>query len=292
MSAVDPAPAPVRGGTRRPLAARAGNLAVSALLVALGLLMIAPIVWVFVTTILPADQRFSLPPTWIPTEFDFSAFGKVFDLIPFWEMLLNSIVITGVITLGAVTTSVLAAYAFARMEFRGREPLFILFLAGLMIPQQITIIPVFIAMRELGLVDTRASVFLPFLVNALGIFLLRQYMLTIPRELDDAARVDGAGRLTTLRRIILPLSRPAIVALAIFLFQVYWNDFFWPNVFLSSPDKLTLPLGLVSLQGAQGESEAVVVFAAITLIVFPLLLIFLVFQRALVDSIASAGVKG
>lgn len=271
---------------------RAGNLAVSALLVALGLLMIAPIVWVFVTTILPADQRFSLPPTWIPTEFDFSAFGKVFDLIPFWEMLLNSIVITGVITLGAVTTSVLAAYAFARMEFRGREPLFILFLAGLMIPQQITIIPVFIAMRELGLVDTRASVFLPFLVNALGIFLLRQYMLTIPRELDDAARVDGAGRLTTLRRIILPLSRPAIVALAIFLFQVYWNDFFWPNVFLSSPDKLTLPLGLVSLQGAQGESEAVVVFAAITLIVFPLLLIFLVFQRALVDSIASSGVKG
>jgi multiple sugar transport system permease protein len=274
------------------IAKRFGNLALSVLLVALGLLMIAPIFWVFVTTILPADQRFALPPKWIPTEFDFSAFGKVFDLIPFWKMLLNSLVITGVITIGAVTTSVLAAYAFARMEFRGREPLFILFLAGLMIPQQITIIPVFIAMRELGLVDTRASVFLPFLVNALGIFLLRQYMLTIPRELDDAARVDGAGRLTILWRIILPLARPAIVALSIFLFQVYWNDFFWPNVFLSSPDKLTLPLGLVSLQGAQGESEAVVVFAAITLIVAPLLLIFLFFQRALVDSIASSGVKG
>jgi len=267
------------------------RLLTTTLLCAFAVLMVAPVFWLFVTAVLPADDRFSLPPHWIPTSFDFSPFSRVSELVPIGRMAWNSVKVTSLITVGATLTSVLAAYAFARLEFRGREFFFLLFLSGLMIPPQITVIPVFLLMRELQLVDTHASVYLPGMVNALGIFLLRQYFLSIPRDLDEAARIDGAGHLTILRRVILPLGAPAISALAIYLFQMYWNDFFWPNVFLSSPEKLTLPLGLASLQGAQGEGQAAVVFAAITLVVAPLLLIFLVFQRTLVDSIASSGLK-
>jgi len=207
-------------------------------------------------------------------------------------MFLNSLKITVIITVGSVATSVLAAYAFARLEFPGRDALFIFFLGGLMVPQQITVLPVFIGMRWLGLVDTHEAVYLPALVSALGIFLLRQFFVGIPRDLDDAARIDGAGHLTILLRIIVPLAAPAITALAIFQAQVYWNDFFWPNVFLSTTSKLTLPLGLVALQGGQGGKEPVVVFAAMALGVAPLLLLFVGFQRQLVDSIASTGLKG
>jgi multiple sugar transport system permease protein len=268
------------------------NSAANGVLIVFGLLMIAPIYWVLVTSVLPPDQRYQLPPHWIPTTLDFSSFGRVFVLIPFGGMFLNSLKVTGLITIGALTTSVLAAYAFARLRFPGRDLLFIVFLAGLMVPQQITVIPVFVLMRALSLVDTHASLVLPALVNALGIFLLRQFFLTIPRELDEAAKIDGAGHLTILFRVIIPLSWPAISALTIFLFQAYWNDFFWPNVFLSSTDQLTLPLGLVALQGAQGEAEVVVVFAAVSLLVAPLLVLFLFFQKNLIESIASTGLKG
>jgi multiple sugar transport system permease protein len=278
---------------RRPrrVSRTARKLLASAFLVAFGGLMIAPIAWVFVTAVMPQDQRFALPPHWIPRSVEFGAFGRVPDLIPVGRMFLNSLEIATIVTAGALITSVLAAYAFARLEFPGRDLLFLLFLSGLMIPQQITVIPVFILMRRLGLVDRHPSVFLPGMVSALGIFLLRQYFQRIPTELDEAARIDGAGHLTILRRIILPLAMPANSALAIFLFQASWNDFFWPNVFLSSTDKLTLPLGLVALRGAHGEGEAVVVFAAITLIVAPLLILFLIFQRPLVESIANTGLK-
>jgi multiple sugar transport system permease protein len=268
------------------------NSAANGLLVVFGILMIAPIYWVLVTSVLPPDQRYQLPPRWIPTTLDFSSFGRVFTLIPFGGMFLNSLKVTGLITLGALTTSVLAAYAFARLRFPGRDLLFIVFLAGLMVPQQITVIPVFVLMRSFQLVDTHAALVLPALVNALGIFLLRQFFMSIPKELDEAAKIDGAGHLTILFRVIIPLSWPAISALTIFLFQAYWNDFFWPNVFLSSTDQLTLPLGLVALQGAQGEAEVVVVFAAVSLLVAPLLILFLFFQKNLIESIASTGLKG
>jgi multiple sugar transport system permease protein len=286
------APLATRPVSRKHLLSRLGNRLLNVVLVVLGILMIAPVYWLLVTAVAPESQRFALPPHWFPTSFDFSPFGRVFDLIPLGTMFLNSLKITTIITVGSLATSALAAYAFARLRFRGRDALFLLFLAGLMVPPQITVIPVFIGMRQLHLVDNQASVYLPALVNVLGTFLLRQYFLSIPRELDDAAKIDGAGHLKILRQIILPLSAPALSALAIFIFQAYWNDFFWPNIFLSTPSKFTLPLGLVALRGSQGEGEAVVVFAAITLVVAPLLLLVLVFQRALVRSVASTAIKG
>lgn len=253
--------------------------------------MIAPLVWLFVTSILPDDQAFTLPPVWIPTEVSWSGFTEVLDLIPFWHMVWNSVQVAAITTFGAVLTSALAGYAFSRLRFRGRDPLFIMLLAALMVPPQVTVIPVFIVLSKLGLVDTPASVWLPALINVFGIFFLRQYFSTIPRDLDEAAKIDGAGHLRILFRIILPLSGPAVAALGIFVFQASWNDFFWPNVFLSSQENMTLPIGLVSLQGTVGGGPAVAVFAGITMVVVPVLIVFLFFQRALMESLAQTGLR-
>ncbi|QPP05313.1 carbohydrate ABC transporter permease [Streptomyces bathyalis] len=279
--------------TDRTQAARlARRHALSLLLVLTGLLMLAPVHWLFVTALQPAGNAFSVPPDWLPDKVTFHNFSAVFDLIPYGEMILSSLKITVTVTAGSLITSALAAYAFARLRFPGRDVIFFVLLAALMLPQQLTVIPTFILMRNLGLVDTHASVILPALVNVLGIFLLRQFFLSIPPELDEAARIDGAGHLRILFQVILPLSGPALSALAIFIFQLYWNDFFWPNIFLNSPGKMTLPVGLVALQGSQGGAPALVVFAAIAMIVAPVLVLFLFFQRALIESVASSGLKG
>jgi len=219
-------------------------------------------------------------------------FGQIFELIPFGTMVLNSIKITVIITLGSLVTSSLAAYAFARLEFPGRNVLFVVFLSALMIPPQVTVIPTFMIVRTFGLIDTHEAVYLPALVQVFGIFLLRQYFLSIPRDLEDAAKVDGAGYFRILVRVILPLSGPALSAVAIFVAQVYWNDFFWPNIFLSSPEKMTIPVGLVALQGYQGGAPAVVIFAAISMVTVPLLVLFVFTQRAITESMAMTGLKG
>lgn len=264
---------------------------VAAVLIVFGLLMVAPIWWVIITAVAPRDKAFDLPPDWFPRHVEFGNVRRVTELMPIGRQAINSVLIASIVTLGALATSVLAAYAFARLSFRGKNVLFALFLAGLMVPPQSTVIPVFVLMRQLHLVDTRAAVFLPGLVSALGIFLLRQYIETIPRELDDSGRIDGLGHLGIIRHVILPLSGPVIVTLAIFLFQVSWNDFFWPSTVLQTADKMTLPVGLASLLSAQGDGDSTIIFAAVGMVVLPLLVLFLIFQRWLVQSIASTGLQ-
>jgi multiple sugar transport system permease protein len=276
------------GGVPRRLAE--GGL--SLLLALGGALMLAPFAWVFVTSVLPSDQAFSLPPVWLPSRISFDNYRAVFDLIPFWHMTINSLKIAGLITIGAVVTSKLAAYAFARLRFPGRDVLFILLLSALMVPQQVTVIPTFILIRNLGLLDTHEAIYLPAMINVFGIFLLWQFFLTIPRDLEDAARLDGAGHLRILVQVIAPLSGPAISALAIFVFQAAWNEFFWPNLFLTTPEKMTLPLGLVSLKGQYGGGSAVALFAAMSMIAMPILVLFAFTQRFLTESIATTGLKG
>ena len=271
---------------------RSGEWILNGLLVLIGLLMLAPFYWVLTTSVLTTDDAFSLPPTWLPSRITLTNYTDVFDLIPFGRLVLNSVKISTLITLGALVTSTLAAYAFARLRFPGREILFVIFLSALMVPQQVTVIPTFVLIRRLGLLDTHEAVYLPAMINVFGIFLLRQFFLSIPRELEDTARVDGAGHLRILFEVIVPLSGPALSALAIFLFQAAWNDFFWPNLFLVSPEKMTLPVGLVALQGAYGGGPIVILFAALSMVLVPVLLLFVVFQRALTESIAMTGLKG
>lgn len=279
---------------KRPLTlAGVGGLALNCVLVLFGLLMLAPFFWVLVNSFLPQASALTLPPKWLPVPFTLDNYRQVFALIPFGLMVLNSLKITLIVTAGGVITSSLAAYALARLEFPGRNLIFVLFLSALMVPTQVTAIPTFILIRSLGLLDTHEAVYLPALINVLGIFLLRQFFLSIPRELEDAARLDGASYLRILWQVILPLARPALASLAIFIFQATWNDFFWPNLFLSTPSKMTITLGLVTLQSPYGGGAAPpVIFASISMVLVPILIVFLFAQRSITESIASTGLKG
>jgi ABC-type glycerol-3-phosphate transport system permease component len=260
-------------------------------LLIIGLLMVAPLVWMVSTAFTAPEAAFGLPPNWLPIPFSWQNVSDVFGLIPFWQMALNSLVVAAIAVLGSLLTSVLAAYAFSRIPFPGSRSIFILLLAALMVPAQLTIIPLFILMKNLGLVDNIASLWLPALVNVFAIFFVKQYFDSIPRELDEAARIDGAGHLRILFRILVPLSAPALSAVSILAFEASWNNYFGPLIFLSSPQNMTLPIGLVSLSTGNGGPPAVV-FAAITLVVIPVLVLFLVFQRSIVESVASVGIRG
>ncbi|MEO3751378.1 carbohydrate ABC transporter permease [Streptomyces sp. B6B3] len=278
---------PSAGPTRR----RIGRLGADLALWLVGLLMVAPLLWMVVQSLTAEEAAFALPPKWVPDPFTLDNFRAIPDLVPFGRMALNSLQVAVLSTAGSLLVSVLAAYAFSRLSFRGRDGIFLIMLSALMVPTQMTVIPVFVLMRNLGLVDTLAALWLPALINVFSIFFLRQYFNTIPRELDEAARIDGAGHLWILFRMIVPLSGPALAAMTILTFELSWNNYFGPLIFLSSPEKMTLPIGLVTLQNGQGGSS-VVVLAAITAVVVPVLVVFLAFQRAFVASIASAGVRG
>jgi multiple sugar transport system permease protein len=282
--------ASLRGRARRRV--RPLDVVLGVALTVFGVLMISPLVWLIVTSVTDTSAAFSSPPQWLPVPFTTENFASVFEYMPFWQQLANSVVLAAICTVGSLFFSILAAYGFARVDFRGSRVLLIVMLSALMVPAQLVIIPIFIMMRELGLVDTLASLWLPALVNVFQIFFLTQYFRTIPRELDEAARIDGAGHAWILFRMLVPLSGPAIAALAILSFEASWNGYFGPLIFLSSAENMTLPLGLVVLQNGFGAAPAVVVFAAITMVVLPLLVLFLLFQRQFVASVASTGLKG
>lgn len=253
--------------------------------------MLAPLVWLMSESFTEETSAFYLPPSWIPRDFSLDNFASMAELIPFGRMFLNSVIVSVVATTGALLVSVMAAYAFSRLRFRFRDRLFALMLAALMVPMQLTVIPVFILMRNLQLVDTLGALILPALINVFAIFFFRQYFNSIPRELDEAATLDGAGHGWILFRMLLPLSGPALAAMTILNFEATWNNYFGPLIFIRSEEQMTLPIGLVTLQAGQSGSS-VVVFAAITAVVVPALVVFLLFQRAFIASVATAGVRG
>lgn len=268
-----------------------GRFVVGLVLLVIGGLMLAPLVWLVVQSFTAESAAFNVPPNWLPKPFTVQNFRDIQGLIPFGRMALNSLEVAVVATGGSVLVSILAGYAFSRFEFPGHNVLLLLMLSALMVPFQTTVIPIFVLMRHLHLTDHLPSLWLPALINVFAIFFFRQYFNTIPRELDEAARIDGASHLWILFRVIVPLSGPAIAAMTILAFEASWNNYFGPLIFLSSPQAMTLPVGLVTLQAGQSGS-AVVVFAAITAVVVPVLLVFLVFQRSFVSSIASSGLRG
>lgn len=261
-------------------------------LVAFGVLFLAPLVWLFVTVVTPSDQAFQVPPVWLPLPPTIENILDVPTYIPLGRMYLNSIIVSVAITAGSMLVSTLAAYAFSRIPFRGSRALLVVLLAALMVPAQLTIIPVFVAMSRLELVDTLAAVILPGLISVFQIFFFTQYFNTIPRELDEAARIDGAGHGWILFRMLIPLSGPAIAAMGVLTFEASWNSYFAPLIFLISPENMTLPIGMVRLQTSLGSTPPVVLFAAVAIAVLPTLLVFLFFQRAFIASIASSGIKG
>jgi multiple sugar transport system permease protein len=286
-----PTPSEAPPGRSRKITGRSLGYIGKTVMVLLGLLMLAPFWWTAVTSIVPSARAFSVPPDWFPKSWDLTNYRQVFRLLPFLTQILNSIKITVSIVVGSLVVSSLAAYAFARLKFPGRGAIFGIFLVALMVPSQVTLIPTYILMRYLGLLDTHTSLILPALIQVFSIFMLRQHFLSLPVEIEEAAKLDGASHLRILTRIFLPMSSPIISALAIFIASTYWNDFVTPNTYLSSPNKLTIPVGLTSLQNQFGSSPATVVFAGITIIVIPLLILFLFTQRKLSEGVSLQGVS-
>lgn len=256
------------------------------------LMIIAPFLWVLQTSLTDSAVAYRLPPQLIPESLTIQNYLNVFELVPFAMFVRNSLFISASITLGQLITCSMGAYAFARLKFPGRDILFIVLLATLMIPLQVTIVPLFILMRELGLYNSHWSVIFPAIISPFGIFLLRQYYMTIPQEYEDAARVDGANYFTIFVRIMLPLSWPALTTLGIVCFVYWWNEFFIPLIMINSPELQVLPVGITLLQGRYSAGAVGNVSAGITMAVVPVLIIFLLLQRNIIKSIASTGIKG
>lgn len=255
-------------------------------------LIIAPFLWILQTSLTDSAVAYRLPPQLIPEQVTVQNYLNVFDLVPFGAFFRNSVFIAGSITLGQLITCSMGAYAFARLKFPGRDFLFIILLATLMIPLQVTIVPLFILMRQLGLYNTHWAIIFPAVISPFGIFLLRQYFLTIPQELEDAARVDGANYFTIFWRVIIPLSWPALTTLGIVCFVYWWNEFFIPLIMINTPELQVLPVGITFLQGRYSAGAVGNVAAGITMAVIPVLIIFLLLQRNIIKSIASTGLKG
>ncbi|WOQ70651.1 carbohydrate ABC transporter permease [Microbacterium limosum] len=256
------------------------------------LAIIAPFAWIFRGAISPTDaELYQLPPTLLPAQPTLENFVKVFQQVPYGRFILNSLVVAGSITIAQIITCSTAAYAFARLDFPGRGFGFALVVGSLMIPIQVTIVPLFLVLSKVGLTNTLWALILPAVFSAFGIFLLRQHFLSLPRELEEAARIDGAGHARTFLQVILPLSGPALATLSILTFTYWWNDLLMPLVMIRDAELQTLPVGLILLAGRFDTGSLGTIAAGITLAVIPVLIVFIVAQRWIVQSIASSGLK-
>jgi len=254
------------------------------------LVMLAPLIWMVLASFKTLPEILKVPPTLLPESFNLDNYRTVLSDTEFPRYFVNSIIVAVVTVASVLLTSSMAGYAFAKFEFPGRNVLFVLVLATLMIPFQVRVIPLYVLTNELGLLDTYPGMVLPGLVDAFGIFLMRQFMMAIPNDLIDAARVDGASERTIFLKIVLPLAKPALSALAIFTLVASWESFLWPLLVVSSPDKFTLPLGLAQFSG-RFISRVDLQMAASTLTVLPLLFAFLLLQRRFIEGLATAGMK-
>jgi multiple sugar transport system permease protein len=262
-------------------------------LTVMAILTLAPMVWVVATSLRTPAQSFTLPPQWIPIDMDFSNYAMVFDEIPFWRQITNSFIITFSVVAGQLITAALAGYAFARLRFPGRNVLFWIVLATMMIPYQAIIIPVFVLIaRGLGLADTLWSLILPSLPTAFGVFLLRQYFMQIPPDFEEAAMMDGANQWQIFARIYFPLASPGMAILAVLTFNAKWNDYFTPLIFMNTPERYPITLGIVDLQGYMGTGSISVVLAGIVLSTIPVIVIYIFGQRYLLEGLMVGGVKG
>jgi multiple sugar transport system permease protein len=277
---------------RPSLLRRCGGGASLLAMAVLALLFLFPFVWMLSNALRTNAEVLSVPPVLLPSELLWSNFSQAWSFLPFGRFFLNSALVAGAITLITLTVSSLAAYAFARLRFRGRDSLFVAYLSTLMVPQAVLVIPLFLMMTKLDWVTTYQGLIVPMGFSSFGAFMLRQFILTIPIELEEAAMIDGASRLRILVRIILPISAPALGLLALFTFTGQWNSFLWPLIVVHGTDHATIPLGLTMFQGEQGtEWNYMMAGAAISML--PGLALTLLLQRQIFNGIAvSSGFGG
>jgi multiple sugar transport system permease protein len=264
-----------------------------AVALALSVVFLFPLFWMATTSLKTMEQAYAFPPRWIPNPVIWQNYVRLFTELPFFTFSVNSVIIAVLNTIGVVFSSALCAFGFARLRARGRNFLFIVLLSTIMLPYQVILVPTFILFKQLGWIDT----FLPLVVpaffggGAFNIFLLRQFFMTIPFEMDEAAIIEGAGWFTIFWRIVLPLSKPALATVAVLNFVSVWTDFFGPLIYLNSLEKMTLAVGLAFLRG-QHYSLLTLMMAGSMYSTIPMLIIFFLAQRYFVEGIVLTGLKG
>ncbi len=266
------------------------EVAVHGALIVGALAMIIPFVWMVSTSFKLPKEIFVFPPTWIPSEPTIKNYVDLFRNLDFARPFLNTVIVSGSITFLSVLFSSMAGYAFAKFRFRGRDALFMLILATIMVPGQMTIIPVFLMLRHLGLINTYSGLIIPAMVSAFNVFFMRQFIITIPDDLLEAAKMDGAREGFLYFKIILPLSGPALSTIAIFTFTGSWNSFLWPLIIAQDERMYTLPVAISVLAGQYGENIAIQM-AGSCIVIAPILVFFIFAQRYFVKGISLTGMK-
>jgi multiple sugar transport system permease protein len=283
------APAPPVG--RTPGVVRAWRILTLVGVLAIAGVMLLPLVWMVATSFKPEADIVKFPPSLLPDRVTLQHYLEVWDRIPFARLYVNTIVFAGGVTLISLLLDSMAAYALARLQFRGRNLVFVAILVMLMLPFQVTLIPLYDLLVSLGWTNTMQGLIVPRATNAFGIFFLRQFLLSLPRDLEEAARIDGASELRIYRRVIMPLAGPALLTLGLFHFMYNWNDLLWPLIINQDQARQTLPAGLALFMG-QHVVEFGILMAASVLALIPVVLFFLVIQRRFVEGIATTGIRG
>lgn len=283
-----PTVAPGRGGRRR---RRREHLASLAVLVPVAIVALFPFYWMVTTALTPRAAAVRVPPVLVPIEATLDNFANLFAQAPVFAWAFNSLLIAAAIMVGHVVFDSMAGYAFARKRFPGKSILFLLIVSSLMIPVHVTLVPRFILISELDLNNNMLGVILPSIADVFGIFLMRQFIQSLPTELEDAARVDGANEWQVFTRLIVPLSRPAIATVAIFSFVGAWNAFLWPLIVLSKRELLTLPVGVALLQ-QEFSSNLGLQMAGAAIGAVPMIILFLLFQRFFLEGVRVGALKG
>ena len=253
--------------------------------------VIAPFVWMVLGSFKGEGELRQIPPTWLPESASLDNYTQLFSKLNFGQFFTNSIVVAVVVTAGNLVFCSMLGYALAMLDFRGKKAIFIAVMGTLMIPGVVTFVPLFVLVANAGLVNTLPGLFLPFLVSPFGVFLMRQFILGLPRDLLDAGRVDGAGELRIFWKIILPLCGPALATLGILTFLGSWNNFLWPLVVAQSEDKYTLPVALALYSTGQNSTNYGLLLAGATVVIIPILVVFLIFQKRFIEGIATTGLK-
>ncbi|HYP44351.1 MAG TPA: carbohydrate ABC transporter permease [Propionibacteriaceae bacterium] len=262
-----------------------------ALLSVVALVFLMPIIWMVLSALKSGGEVFTVPPRPFGERIMFGNFAEAWNFLPFGRFIANTLFVAAVGTLITLVASAMSAYAFARLRFRARESLFVLYLSTLIVPQEVIVIPMFLIMQQLGWVNSYKALILPWAFTAFGTFLLRQFFLTIPIELEEAAKIDGAGHFRILRSIIVPIAAPAFAVLAVFTFISYWNSFLWPLIIINDTNQMTVPLGLQLFLGQQAQRWELLMAAA-TISMVPTVLLVLALQKYLVRGIALSGLGG
>lgn len=267
------------------------SLMLHAVLVIAAIIVAFPLFWMVSTSFMPRGEAASFPPRLLPSEPTLEHYRELFVRLNLGRAFLNSTIVATLATIVSLLFNSMAGYAFAKLRFAKREQIFRLLLAALVLPAQVGMLPLFLMLKGMGLVNTYWGVVIPSMASVFGIFLIRQFMLSIPNELLEAARVDGASEWAIYRRVVLPLSKPVLVTLAIFTFMATWNDFMWPLIVLTDNDRYTLPVSIANLVGEHVQ-DLELMMASSVITVLPVLLLFLFLQRYYVAGIMMGSVKG